>query len=88
MATPDRSELPAVLTLEECADELRVSVRTVRRMEQRGDLIAFKLGERPNQPLRILQLSVRDFITQQTRARFDERQARRRGLSGGAPPRA
>ena len=44
MAEADRQEGPAFFTLQECADTLRVSPRTVTRMIQRGDLRAIHVG--------------------------------------------
>ncbi len=44
MATVDRSEYPALLTLREVSATLRVSEKTVRRMIERHDLLAFRVG--------------------------------------------
>ena len=46
------------LTLEECANELRVCPRTVRRMIQRRELVAVKLGDSRSAPIRILSKSL------------------------------
>ena len=44
MTTPDRSAMPSLLTLAEVSATLRVSEKTVRRMVDRGDLRAFRVG--------------------------------------------
>lgn len=42
--TLDPSRLPVLLKSEEAAALLRLEVHTVRRMAQRGELVAVKLG--------------------------------------------
>jgi excisionase family DNA binding protein len=38
--------IPDLLTIEQVADALMISTRTVRRLVERGDLEAFRVGER------------------------------------------
>ena len=40
----DESKLPELLTLEEAAELMRVTVRTVRRRIEEGELSAYKFG--------------------------------------------
>jgi excisionase family DNA binding protein len=67
MPKADMPAAPLLLTLDECATILRVSPRTVRRMIRRGELVALKLGDGPNRPLRIVDASVREFLKQRLR---------------------
>jgi excisionase family DNA binding protein len=53
-----------LLTLDECASVLRVDRRTVRRMIDRGELQAVKLGDGPNRPLRVFESSLAAFLRQ------------------------
>lgn len=62
MTMPDIPERTRLLTLDEVAGILRVSRRTVRRMIERGELRAAKLGEGPNRPLGVFSTDVLDVI--------------------------
>lgn len=66
-STVDTPSAPNLLTLQECATILRVSVRTVRRMVERGELQALRLGDGPNRQLRVFELSLRVFLQQRLR---------------------
>ena len=68
MAMQDTPVSPVLLTLDECALTLRVSTRTVRRMIRRGELVALKLGDERNRPLRVVDSSLRVFLKQRLRA--------------------
>ena len=68
MSTPERPVEPALFTLPECAERLRVSVSTIRRMIARKELLAIKLHDGPNAPMRVLSSSVRVYLAQRVRA--------------------
>lgn len=59
----------SLLTIEECADVLRVSQRTISRYVTSGALPAVRLGERPNSPVRIPSASVAGFLRDARRTR-------------------
>jgi len=61
----DTATAPRFLTLEECANELRVCPRTVRRMIQRRGLVAVKLGDSRTAPIRVLSSSLVRYLEDQ-----------------------
>lgn len=60
----DFSELPRRQWIRpsEAAGFLCLSERTIRRMCERGDLVAFRVGDNQRQPLRISRQSILDFV--------------------------
>ncbi len=59
---PDSPPDSLLLTLDECASTLRLSRKSVRRLVARHELLAVKLGDKPNSPLRIFGPSLRAFL--------------------------
>ena len=46
LVTPHGARKMKLLSIQEVADAMKVSSKTVRRLIKRGDLIAYKVGER------------------------------------------
>lgn len=59
---PFSDNLPDVLTCDEAADVLRVSIDRVWALIRSGDLKAFRVGK----PYRIMRADFEDFITRNT----------------------
>jgi hypothetical protein len=68
MSTSEPPVEPALLTLDEVCERLRISRSTLRRMIARRELLAFKLHDTPNAPLRILSSSLKVYLQQRIRA--------------------
>jgi excisionase family DNA binding protein len=64
MTTTETRRSPLLLTIGECSVLLRVSTSTVRRMIRRGELVALKLGDGPNRPVRVVESSLSRFLRQ------------------------
>jgi excisionase family DNA binding protein len=61
------AEYPELLTLQEAADEMRVSTRTLRRRIERGELVAVRTGTSDRTPLRIPAAALRHTSTERRR---------------------
>jgi hypothetical protein len=68
MNSNEPSAEPALFTLDEVCERLRISRSTARRMIARRELLAFKLHDTPNAPLRILSSSLGVYLRQRIEA--------------------
>lgn len=72
MSSEQQARLPELLTRQECADTLRVSLRTLDKMIASGALPAIRIGERG---VRVHKETLLAMINQQAPAVLDVRQS-------------
>jgi len=73
MVTNEHYAEPALLTLDEVCERLRISPSTARRMIGRGELLAIKLHDGRSAPIRILSRSLQVYLEQRIRAAAHDR---------------